>query len=81
MSRVAPAPELAVMSAAGCVQVILVRTTESIERLPKEIRYSNAIILTVPQVSKPVGVGVLSMHVHMAGHPKQRLILLCTTCH
>jgi superfamily I DNA/RNA helicase len=33
----------------GAHQVILVRTLESIGRLPEEIRNSNAIFLTVPQ--------------------------------
>ena len=33
----------------GAHQVIIVRTLESIKRLPEEIRNSNAIFLTVPQ--------------------------------
>lgn len=34
----------------GAHQVILVRSTEAMEKLPVEIRNSNAIIMTVPQV-------------------------------
>ena len=33
----------------GAHQVILVRTLESIDRLPDDIKNSNAIFLTVPQ--------------------------------
>lgn len=43
----------------GAHQVVLVRSMDSVERLPEGLRDSNALVLTVPQVGSLLGAGLL----------------------
>lgn len=46
-----PLPFISVQVEFGAHQVVLVRSRDSVERLPEGLRDSNALVLTVPQVS------------------------------